>query len=296
MNRPVSWLILLFVIGGCFPHFASAQDAENGRVEDGTVQDYVEIELSDGSRFVGSVLSENESQIQFRTVSGLEITLELSAVVSRRTIRARLAGGELVRLDPTSSRLFFGATGRPLTKGGGYLAAYELFFSLAAYGVSDDVIVSGGITLFPFSPVQIYYIAPKVTVYNENDRSVALGVLAGGITTGGGVGGILYGVSTIGPPDRAVSAGAGFLFGGGEVKSTPVILFGFERQLSSKIKLISENYAFPWDSSEILFSGGVRFIGGRLTTDLAGFTILSSLDEGGIPFLPWLSFTYHFGN
>ncbi len=263
---------------------------ENSHAQE--IQDFIEITLTDGSTFVGTILSESEAEISFRTTSGLEFTFLVADVRSRRTIRGRVSQKGLMKLDPTSSRLFFAATGRPLKKGGIYLANYSIIFGLIAYGVSDNVIVSGGTSLFPGTVAQLYYIAPKLTLYNKNDRSFAVGVLAGGITSENGGGGILYGVSTIGPPDRAVSVGAGFLFGGGEVSSTPIILVGLEKQLSSKLKLISENYLFPFDETEILVSAGLRFIGGTLTTDLAFFSIITS-DESF--WIPWLSFTYHFG-
>jgi hypothetical protein len=257
------------------------------------IQEFIEITLTDGSTFVGTILSESETEISFRTTLGLEFTFLVADVRSRRTIRGRISQKGLMKLDPTSSRLFFAATGRPLKKGGIYLANYEIVFGLIAYGVSENVIVSGGTSLFPGAASQLIYIAPKLTLYNKNDRSFAVGVLAGRIASENGGGGIVYGVSTIGPSDRAVSVGAGFLFGGGDVNSTPIILVGLERQLSSKLKVISENYLFFFDETAILVSAGLRFIGGKLTTDLAFVSIITS--DVIAPWLPWGSFTYHFG-
>ncbi len=51
------------------------------------IEDFIEITLTDGSTFVGTILSESETEISFRTSSGLEFTFLVADVRSRRTIR-----------------------------------------------------------------------------------------------------------------------------------------------------------------------------------------------------------------
>lgn len=258
------------------------------------VVEFVELTMRDGSVFVGNILEETSTGIRFLTLSGIEFMVQKSDIRSRRLVRGRMGKRGLKKLDPTRSRLFFAATARPLDRKTAYVAAYELVFTLFAVGVGDKMILSGGLTLFPGAEGQLYYVAPKFTVYEKRNRSFAVGVLAGGITSENGTGGLFYGVSTLGPPDKALTLGAGFLFGGGEISSTPVLLFGAERQVSSGLKIISENYLLSFGSTELIMSGGIRIIGGRLTSDLALFTMASLLGDGGFPFLPWLSFTYNF--
>ena len=259
------------------------------------VEDYVEITMKDGSVFVGHVISETDTEVIFKTGAGLELIIQVSDIRSRKVIRGRTGAKGLVKLDPTSSRLFFTASARPVEAGRAYISSYEVFFTFFAAGVTDNLTLAGGVSLFPFSSEQLFYIAPKYTLYNKNDRSFAVGVLAGGLLGKNEMGGLLYGVTTIGPPDKALTAGAGFLFGGGEISSTPIVMIGGEKQISSRLKLISENYILPVGSTEVVLSGGIRIIGGSLTTDLAFVTVVSILDEGGFPFIPWLSFTYNFG-
>jgi hypothetical protein len=259
------------------------------------VEQYVEITTVDGSVFVGQILSETETEIRFRTGTGIEIIILVSDIRSRKVFLSRTKADGLMRLDPTSSRLFFTATGRPLAKRAAYVSDYEVFFGFFAAGVTEKLVMAGGFSFIPGSSEQLIYVAPKYTVYNKKDRTLALGVLAGGITGEPGVGGLFYGVSTIGPPDRALSFGAGFLFGGGEIESTPIILVGGELQVSSKFKFMTENYIIPTESTQVVLSGGFRIIGGSLTSDVSLFTLASLLDEEDFPFLPWVSFTYHFG-
>ena len=66
------------------------------------IQDFIEITLTDGSTFVGTILSESETEINFRTTLGLEFTFLVSDVRSRRTIRGRISEKGLLKLDPTS--------------------------------------------------------------------------------------------------------------------------------------------------------------------------------------------------
>ena len=260
------------------------------------VRDYVEITLADGSEFVGTILSESETTVSFMTVSGIEMTFKTSDIVSRRNIRARYTEKGLKKLDPNSSRLFFSATGRPMNKGASYVSLHELFFASGAHGVSDRLVLAGGLSLIPGASAQLVYAAPKLTVYSENNKHVSVGVLLGGVTGEPDAGGIMYATATLGPEDRGLTVGTGFLFGNGDVSSTPVIMLGGEKQISRKTKLITENYFMPGISSNGVISLGMRILGDRLTTDVAALSHTALLDEGGFPFIPWLSFTYHFGH
>lgn len=104
----------------------------------------------------------------------------------------------------------------------------------------------------------------------------------------------MYASGTLGSDEQALTIGTGFLFGGGEVLDSPIMMFGGHKQLSSRIKLLSENYAMPTEGGGVVISGAIRFIGGRLTTDFGGISHSSVLTEGGFPIIPWLSFSYHF--
>ncbi len=260
------------------------------------VEEFTQLILTDGSQLVGNILDETDQELRFMTLSGLEFTIRVEEIESRKTIRARLRNGKLVKFDPNVSRLFFSATGRPVPKGTGYFSLHELFFASGGIGVSESFVFAGGISLFPGLSEQLVYLAPKATVYNKNNRSFSVGALLGTVTGESGYGGIFYGAGTFGPEDQAITIGTGFLFGGGDVVSTPIIMIGAEKQLGSRTKFITENYFMPGISANGVLSLGIRIIGDRLTTDVAALTHTAVLNEGGFPLFPWVSFSYNFGH
>jgi len=250
-----------------------------------------ELTLNDGSRLIGTVQSENETELVFETLSGLEMRIPISTIQSRKAVRGRLVNGELIPFDPNGSRLFFSATGRPVPKGSSYLAFHEIFLASVGVGVSNRFTMSGAISLLPGTGSQLYFVAPKFALWDKDDRSVSAGVLLGGVLGEPDTGGIIYGTATIGPEDRALSIGTGFLFGGGKVEDSPVVMIGGEAQAGPRVKLITENYFMPGLTSEALLSGGIRMVGHRLTADIALVTSTALISEGvAFPFIPWISF------
>ncbi|MDA0684887.1 MAG: hypothetical protein O3A57_10755 [Bacteroidetes bacterium] len=261
---------------------------------DSSAQVVDEIELRDGSILRGRIVSETDSIIVFETLTGITVEVAVTDVVRRRQVSGRMSDEKFVTFDPNATRLLFGPTAKALSAGSGYLAAHELFFLSGAVGLGGKLTLMGGASIIPGAPEQLVFIAPKFTVHERENRAFAVGFMVGTITGVSGYGGILYGVGTFGPPDQSLSVGTGFLFGGGEVHDSPIIMLGGQKQLSSRVKLLTENYAMPTETGGALLSFAVRFIGGRLTTDLGGVTESSLLDEGGFPVLPWLAFTLHF--
>ncbi len=257
----------------------------------------VRVVMVDGSTHIGVIIAETETTLTLRTASGIELTL------AKDQIRSTLAVGDRMGLrpDPNRSRLFFSPTARPLDKGTGYVASYELFFPFVGVGVTRRTILAGGFSLLPGAPGQLVYVAPKVTVYQTSQVAAAVGVL--GSTFVGNVDdvdfpivGLLYGVGTFGKPQGNITVGLAFGFADGEFGQNPAVLVGGERQLSDRVKLLTENYVIAGVEDAIILSGGVRFIGERLSADLALFTVPAAFGEGGFPFFPWLGFAYSFGS
>lgn len=257
----------------------------------------IELVLADGSKLVGTVVSESQASISFRTLGGILVQVDPGQVRSRRAMAGRLVNGEYRPFDPNTTRLFFTATGRPLRKGHGYFADYYIFFPFIGYGVTDRFTAAGGVTLFPGTEGQLVYVAPKFTVLDSPGKAVSVGMLAGS-GTGDLIdswGGIMYAAGTFGDPDRAITTGVGFLFGGGEVSNTPIFLIGGELRMGKGTKFLTENYIVLVDGGHAVISGGVRFFGERLAADLGFFSMPELLDEGGFPFLPFVGFAYNFG-
>ncbi|MFT4606312.1 MAG: hypothetical protein ACI9W4_003062 [Rhodothermales bacterium] len=256
-----------------------------------SVQTLTEIELADGSVFVGTVISESDTDLVIRTSAGTEVRVVKSQIVSRKQIRGRVVGEAFRRFDPNDSRLFFAPTGRTLEQGSAYLTAYYIFFGFAAYGITDRVTLGGGTFLVPQAFGKLLYVAPKVQLIQVPGNSVSVGVLAGFAERE--TAGIAYAVWTKGQPDRSLTAGVGFAFGGGNFNSDPVIVLGGETRLGRRTKLVGEAYIAPTIGGGGLFMGGIRFFGRNIAADigLLGF----ATEDGGVPAIPWVSFAYNFG-
>jgi len=259
-------------------------------------QQPVRIVLEDGSRLVGTILEETDDAVQFRTASGVEMTLPRDRIKAIEPLRGTIEKGDFIRYDPNRTRLFFAPTARSQGTGQGYVALYEVFFPYVSVGLGNVASIGGGITLFPSVDEQFVYGAAKVSLYERRAVSFAAGGFL--LTTTGtyGSGGFLLGVGTFGPPHRSLTLGMGFGFGNGDFEETPAFLVGAEVQLSNSIKFVSENYVIPEIEDGVLFAGGLRFFGERLAADFALVATIDSFqDVDGLPVLPWIGFSYSFG-
>lgn len=259
----------------------------------------VEVRLRDGSVLYGRVVEETPERIVVVTVNGVRLEVPRAQVESLRASAGRVVEGAFWAEDPNSTRLFFTSTARPLKKGDGYVSSFMLFLPLVAYGVTDRLTIAGGTPILPVAFGRMWYFAPKYTVSKRERSAFAVGalgfVLPEDFADNGSVG-IMYGAGTWGSRDRAITAGAGWGYvwasGTSGVSNDPVIMLGGETRVSRRVKLITENWMFTSGQTEGFVSGGVRFIGDRLSADLGvgGFTGT----DGGCCF-PLVNFVYNFG-
>ncbi len=252
--------------------------------------------LNDGSELVGTVVSDEPDTIRFRIAGGLLLAMPRSQIRSISKLPGRLEGGKYLRPDPNYTRLLFAPTARPLKNGQGYFSAYEVLFPFLAYGVGYNLTLAGGMSLFPGASSQLFYLAPKITAYNSEKLSLAVGVLYLNATSafedfeGAGV---AYGVFTYGTDKSAATAGLGWGFFGDDFANDPILMMGGELRLSNSVKLVSENW-FPPGSEAYPLSLGIRFFGDRLAADIA-LIYPAGAEMEGFPFMPWLGFAYNFG-
>jgi hypothetical protein len=107
-----------------------------------------------------------------------------------------------------------------------------------------------------------------------------------------------FGTATFGTPDRHLTLTAGTSLNAvGYILPhlRPIVVVGGAIRVAPHMALQTENWLFPTLSagSEPFFmlnSAGVRFMNGRLATDLGLVRVAGSL----IP-IPWVDFTYSFG-
>ena len=268
--------------------FAEAQASHDVRARM-TVPDSAHIQivtLRDGSTIFGRILAVNGDTVTFQTQAG-NIPLSASAIREIKEIPAAdLREGEYWFPNPNSTRLFFAPSGQMLKKGEGYFSDYELFFPGIAYGVTDNVTIGGGVSLFPAAVEdQVYYVTPKIGISVADKVHVAAGVLFAG--TKGGTGGIYYGVGTFGDGNASVTLGGGYGFAGGKIEAKPVGMIGGELRVSRRIGIVTENYLLPVSDNNFLYSFGLRFMGEKLTTDLALVNVSGS-DVIGIPYVDFV--------
>lgn len=259
----------------------------------------MEVRLRDGSVLYGRVAEETPDRVVIVTSAGVRLELQRGQIESMRVTSGRAVDGAFWVEDPNSTRLFFTSTARPLRKGSGYISSFMLFLPLVAYGVTDRFTIAGGTPILPDAFGRVWYVAPKVTLVHRERSAFAVGalgfVLPEDVVDEGSIG-IVYAAGTWGDRDRAITAGAGWGYrwasGTSDVSNDPVVMLGGETRVSRRVKLITENWVFTGGETEGVISGGVRFIGDRLSADLGigGFT---GIGDGCC--FPLVNFVYNFG-
>ncbi|HVL68062.1 MAG TPA: hypothetical protein VM364_12435 [Vicinamibacterales bacterium] len=249
----------------------------------------LELVLRDGTRAFGSVEREDDREIVFRTYAGAVITVQRQDVVMLRRTRGRVEGGTFVRADSHRSRLFFAPTARSLERGQVSVGVFEFLAPFVQVGVTDRFSVGGGTPLVfgideKYRP---FWITPKLQVYDGGNAQAAVGVLQL-FNVSGDSGGIAYGVGTFGSSDNAVTIGTGLAYTGDSTGG--VLMVGGERRVRPNLKLITENYV--WKGGHGIVSGGVRFLGERLSADLALAVPIGTDDYIAFPVV---NFVYVFG-
>lgn len=248
----------------------------------------------------------------------------LVALVAAFALVPSVSAQQAQRLDPNGTRLFISPTARTMEQGQGRFSDYMVFFPSVAYGFTDWLDASAGVSVLPFSRSQLLSLNVKAQVYESGATTLAVGNLFAtpvgeGFTDG--FGGTVYGLGTFGSARRSVTAGTYFSYAGvdteffdeecnGNVCTVEsdgfevgfadgvLLVLGGETQVSNSVKLISENYlGIGGGSTGGVVSGGVRFFGDNLAVDLAFFRPVGegTGDLGGFPFVPYVGFAYNFG-
>jgi hypothetical protein len=255
----------------------------------------LEVRLSDGSTLAGRVVAANDTSLSLVTAIGLRIVVPRRMLAGWREVQGSTVDG-FRRPDPNGSRLFFAPTARTLPVGEGYFGDYYLLFPTVALGVTERLTVSLGMSIIPGVSLgdQMYFVAPKLGIVQTPRFNFAAGLLyaGAGLASGGGSGGIGYGVGTFGGEDGAVTVGLGWPFIVGEGGSrNPWVMLGGERRVSDRTKLLAEVWKFP-GANELPGVFGIRFIGERMAVDF-GLMHVFGAEMGRWPFVPWVDFVIH---
>jgi hypothetical protein len=283
MKRMARILIALVLFS--FPMAPAAWAQQAAAVQ---TNDVYELVLRDGSRLYGSIERETDQEVVFRSSGGATLTAKRADIVTLRRVTGRVEEGKFFRSDEHRSRLFFAPTARSLRRGQVSVGVFEFFAPFVQVGVTDKFSIGGGTPLvFGIDEFERpFWITPKMQVFDTGKAQAAVGVLH--VFSGAGESaGIGYGVATFGSEDNAITAGAGIAYDGDDQGA--LFMLGGERRVRSNLKLISENYITKGGNG--IVSGGLRFIGGRLSADLA-LAVPVGLDD--LYVFPVVNFMYVF--
>ncbi len=249
------------------------------------------LDLEGGSSLTGRILEIGADRIKFSTDLGV-LDIEINKIAAYREIRGgRRVGHEFWFPNPNSSRLLLMPTARSLEQGQAYFQNIYIFFNGGAVGITNNLALGGGLSLFPDADEQLWYLAPKLGFKVSDNLHVAGGALWLGLTGGGETAGLAYGVSTVGSRDASLTFGVGYGFSGDEVANEPVFVVGGEKRLSRRVAVVSENWFVP--AEDPLVSFGVRMFGEGIAVDFAFFRP-TGFDWEGFPFIPYVDFLVYF--
>jgi len=251
----------------------------------------------DKSTLIGRIVKIGEQEIQFKTEFG-EITIPIQKIKSVEVVPiSSIKGGIYWFPNPNATRLYFAPTARMLKQGEGYFSDYYLFFPGISYGITDNVTIGGGISLIPWIGIdkQLFYFTPKVGLKATKNFNFATGALIIKVPDSSDddspIVGILYGVSTFGTPDGSITAGIGYGFVGSDLAEKPMFMIGGEKRLSRRMAFVTENWILP-GVDQPLISYGMRFMGEKMSFDLALWNILS--EDIFFPGMPYVDFVFNF--
>ncbi len=250
------------------------------------------ITLKNGDQLTGRIIEVREDEIDFQTQFGV-MQIKMSAVEDIYTADASMMrDGKLWFKNPHTTRLFFSPTGRMLPEGDGYYQNIYLFFNGFAYGVTDNLTLGGGMSVFPtddFLNNNVFYFTPKFGGQLTENFSAATGVLFIFLPFGEEFGGgIAYVVGTAGKPDYSFTFGLGIPFSEDNLAETQIILLGTDLRMTERISFVSENWLIPGAEDGVMLSYGLRFFGENIAIDLGFFNIAEDFRFPGWPYVDFV--------
>ena len=298
--KAILGLVLVVCLICCFTEVAQAFTGKLQVPPEGKTQI---ITLKDGSTLVGKITSIGDSDIKFNTDMG-EVTLAIDKIKEIKEIStSSIKGGEYWFPNPNRSRLLFGPTARTLNAGEGYFYDLWVFFPGIAYAFTDNIMISGGVSIIPEVDNQMFYIMPKIGFPAGEKLDIAATLMAFRLWEENfyfGLGSFTYGTD-----DQSITAGLGIAFTDDKMADQPAATFGGEYRLSRRMSLVAETWFIPGEADEGLIGlGGIRFFGEKMAVDV-GFALSyennsGEFDDIGDPvddetvWLPYIDFVWNF--
>jgi hypothetical protein len=257
-----------------------------------------QIELVDGTEFIGTILSRDSTMLEIKTSSIPKIQIYLETIKRMKTVDTKIQfGGATGTPNPHYSRYFFAPSAFNLKKGeryyqNTYLVLNSLNWGLTDHfslGVSLELTSTFGVMNGNWSP--IYLITPKYGFGLAKNLNAAFGALIVG--TGAQTEGVQlgYGLLTYGNTENNITLGASLGWINGETMKSPPMTLSAMKRIGRKASFITENWIVPKLGS--LYSYGVRFFGSKIAVDL-GFVNNSDIMDIMLIGIPYVDFTVKF--
>jgi hypothetical protein len=250
----------------------------------------------------------NESTI-IGTYQGLEGTLHtFKSDISQLQVAAsdmesvkevssdRIKNGKYWFPNPHASRYIFAPSALSLKKDEHYFQSIYGLYNSYNYGVTDHFTVGAGTEIISVinGNAPILVVTPKFGGYKVADMwHLGAGAIAAYSFEAQEILGVGYGVATYGDEDSNITIGAGLGLSP-DAYTLPVATLSGMTRLSKNIGLITENWLLYNEEAVFLFSYGVRFMGERISVDLA-FINNKDIAQTSIPIgIPLVEFAFKF--
>jgi len=277
--------ISIFALVWLLPLSLAAQIAPEEVTVDSTKA--VVLTLSDGSQLQGEILSVTDSELELQKQAG-RIFVQLARIQSIYTADPDAPLRRWFK-NPNTGRLFISPTARPIEQGQGYYQNVYIFLSGLSYGITDNLSVTGGISMLPGVRIsnQLFFAGARFggSVYDSHYLSAGfVAATAGGADSGIYIG---FGNYTYSHSRGSFTTGV-TTFSSFDEAGAYSILLGMDYRLSQRIAFVSENHIFPQENEKVL-SYGLRFMGEQMSVDVAFIQPGIGIDVGfGIPFLDFV--------
>ncbi|MCK4822691.1 hypothetical protein KA005_43410 [bacterium] len=205
------------------------------------------IRLIDETTLHGRFLEIKEKEIIFETnylgiytiakikILNIEKVMSISDSKSRRWF-----------VNPHDTRHFFAPTARSLQKGEGYFQDVYLLLGFVNYGITDNILIGGGISVIPGIGIdeQLLFLNPKVGFQITDNLNLGGGLFYASFPGDNKRqrGGIAYGIGTYGNRENNVTLGLGYGVYNEESFKAPMAMLGGMYRISRRVALVTENW------------------------------------------------------
>lgn len=236
------------------------------------------LELNDGSVLMGHIERYDSTTFYLKTTYDTKIEIEAKNVKTIREIAAENIKNGVYQIEnPNYTRYLFGPSAFNLKSGEGYYQNIYILLNSFNVGITDYLSVGGGLELLSTFAAghPIFFVTPKVGFKVTEKFHAGGGILYASIpdifdSDDDRLGlGISYGLATYGTTDHNITGGVGFGFINSEFSNSPVVTINGTTRIANRASLVTENWLFPDENYQGIFSYGIRFFGERIAVDLA---------------------------